>query len=705
MEDMRRQEVRELARLTAPLTAAQQGFFQGEYGRHRRSPTTALLLCLLLGGFGAHYFYFGRHRAGLLRLLLSWTLVPAVLALFEARTIGARAMRYNASLASELLLAMRDTVHEQSREVAALETLSTPMALPTSARAALYAPEERDNVAESAEDALIAAAYAGREHVNGATSGHHALDVVAISDEAGPLDGANGASHREYQRGAVSRPRLPASEYDTWYDGTLHAAPEPAANGQVSGAPAPDAGAIGPDAPQWVPVPDWSAGEPRPSRADAADHWAMPDLDRHDTFDDPIYPQISAAELFDGVSLDGVSFDGAAFAPPPEPLGSDRAAANPGIAAAAAGAAAAWADGEQPHSAPERDAIGQSEREPVFMYQAAPVSRRPSVHLGPPAADMGSGAWAANVAAQSSVPRRIGEDVGLASLGSLLAAGLADLLRDRPAPPRTRPLTQPAYAQPSTPLAPINNGLRPISAPLLRPPVDLEDPWAVSDSIRAPLAESPYLEPAFEGPTSAPQSDEAPAPDRHWLTAGAIGAVAAGGAALAAETMWEHHDTGEAPHVEPAQAFEAPVPAEPAIVTPADVEQPRDAAATAPQWDAAPIWQPGAVEPAIVEPAAAEPVTAPAPLYASTPSQGLRRRITHRLFVRKMAVLEGKVVAESSVERQVELVDDDAIMAERVRQATNSAAREALQNLLQLAPPEALPAIRAQLLSLDLDAN
>src|SRR5579859_4976209 len=89
MEDMRRHEVRELARLTARLDAAQQTFFQAEYGRHRRNPTTALLLCLLLGAFGAHYLYFGRVRAGLLRLAFCWTLVPLIMALFEAPTMEA----------------------------------------------------------------------------------------------------------------------------------------------------------------------------------------------------------------------------------------------------------------------------------------------------------------------------------------------------------------------------------------------------------------------------------------------------------------------------------------------------------------------------------------------------------------------------------------------------------------------------------------
>ena len=58
-------------------------------------------------------------------------------------------------------------------------------------------------------------------------------------------------------------------------------------------------------------------------------------------------------------------------------------------------------------------------------------------------------------------------------------------------------------------------------------------------------------------------------------------------------------------------------------------------------------------------------------------------------------------VAESSVERQVPVVSDDDEMAERIRNATNDAAREALQHLMETAPQEALPAIRMQLYALD----
>jgi TM2 domain-containing membrane protein YozV len=668
MEDMRRQEVRELARLTATLTAAQQAFFQGEYGRHRRNPTTALLLCLLLGGFGAHYFYFGRHRAGLLRLVLSWTLVPAVMALFEARTIGARAIRYNASLANELLLAMSDTVHHQPREVDALETLSTPMALPASGRAALYTPDEHDITADTAEAALIAAAYAGRESAhaaaaapNGATNGHSGL---AYSNGAP----ANGTSLPDSLSGAAAHPQLPASEYDMWYDHALHAVPVAATDGHANGALAEPATAVGPDAPQWVPLPEWPTPHSRALRAVPADDWSMPDLDHQDGSAAPAHPQIAATDLLGGTSFNvGLAGDLA-----------DRP--NPGIAAAAAGAAAAWAEHERPAPAGESDTPARADREPVFLYQAAPAARRPAVHYGPPPPPA-SGDWAQPGEGAPSLPRRLGEDAGLASLGSLLAAGLADLLRERPAPLRTRPLTQPPAAQ-SAVLAAPDSARRPsVSAPLPSPSLDPEDPWAVSASIRAPLAESPHLLPVPDDLTGAPEVDASAAIQHDWLALGAASGLATGGATLAADRLWAHEGAHLAVSDAPAWSSESPAAAE------------TDALARIAESELEPAWQP-----------APAPVATPE-AYVTTPSQGLRRRITHRLFVRKMAVLEGRVVAESSVERQVELIDDDAIMAERVRQATESAAREALENLLQLAPPEAVPAVRAQLRSLDLQAN
>lgn len=48
-----------------------------------KSKTTAILLCLFLGGFGAHRFYLGQSGVGLMYLIFCWTLIPALLALID----------------------------------------------------------------------------------------------------------------------------------------------------------------------------------------------------------------------------------------------------------------------------------------------------------------------------------------------------------------------------------------------------------------------------------------------------------------------------------------------------------------------------------------------------------------------------------------------------------------------------------------------
>jgi hypothetical protein len=570
-------------------------------------------------------------------------------------------VRYNASLASELLLAMQGTVHEQRPQVDALESLSVPTALPDRNRSALDSPDERDITADSAEAALIAAAYAGRERAH---AGYAAAPDGAIGDQR-PATFAeaarrNGDRPSDGWSADTAIPHLPASEYDTWYDDTLRAQPA-AANGHGNGALTHADGAIGPDAPQWVPLPQWPAPDSQPA---PAGDWAMPDLDHKNGSDVPAHPQFAAADLVDGSAF-GLRRQG-----------DDAERPNSAIAAAAAGAAAAWAEREEPALTAQSEAPAPTEREPVFMYQAAPAMRRPAVHLGPPAS-AGTADWADPSAGAPSLPRRLGEDAGLASLGSLLAAGLADLLRERPAPLRTRPLTQPPAFDAAAVTAPSSEPLRPVLLPLPSSSADQEDPWAVSASIRAPLVESPHLVPESEEPTFVAE-DGAPAVVHYdWLRQGADGAAVAGGDALAASSVWAQD--GAPPALSATLPWSSPLPA----------LSETSATAAPPAWRSAPV-----------------PVPVPdLDTRGATPSQALRRRIMHRLFVRKMAVLEGRVVAESSAERQVELIDDDDVMAERVRQATQSAAREALENLLQLAPLEALPAIRGQLRALDGEAN
>ncbi len=87
----------------------------------------------------------------------------------------------------------------------------------------------------------------------------------------------------------------------------------------------------------------------------------------------------------------------------------------------------------------------------------------------------------------------------------------------------------------------------------------------------------------------------------------------------------------------------------------------------------------------------------PEPALAAPLTPAVRRRLVQRVIVRKMAVLDGQVVAESTVERQVPVAADDHEMAQRIELATLDASREALNSLLMQAPEEARPSIQRQL--------
>jgi hypothetical protein len=164
MDTQRRDEIRELAHLTAHLSCAQQTFFQAEYGRHRRNPTTALVLCALLGGFGAHEFYFGRHRSGLLRLLFCWTLIPAVMALFDLREVAGRARHFNAILGQRIALASDESQ---------AEILRAPVA-ESEQQADYYSASEREARRQRLSDELAAA---------------FTLDRLRQATRPGPLSG------------------------------------------------------------------------------------------------------------------------------------------------------------------------------------------------------------------------------------------------------------------------------------------------------------------------------------------------------------------------------------------------------------------------------------------------------------------------------------------------------------------------------------
>ncbi|WP_020375108.1 NINE protein [Sulfobacillus thermosulfidooxidans] len=68
-----------------------------------KNKTTAGLLAIFLGGLGVHKFYLGQMGRGIVYLLFSWTLIPAVVGLIEGILYFAQAQdvfdaKYNTSV-------------------------------------------------------------------------------------------------------------------------------------------------------------------------------------------------------------------------------------------------------------------------------------------------------------------------------------------------------------------------------------------------------------------------------------------------------------------------------------------------------------------------------------------------------------------------------------------------------------------------------
>lgn len=99
---------------TDGMTQAQQAAFYSEYALQRKDPTTALLLSFFLGGVGAHKYYVGQDRQGLLRILFCWTLIPSVLGIVEAPLTPRRVREHNRRLAETLAQKVRVRVRDLS---------------------------------------------------------------------------------------------------------------------------------------------------------------------------------------------------------------------------------------------------------------------------------------------------------------------------------------------------------------------------------------------------------------------------------------------------------------------------------------------------------------------------------------------------------------------------------------------------------------
>lgn len=81
------------------LPADKQAIFFMQYNASCKNITVALLLNFFLGGVGAHKFYLNKTTEGFIYLLLSWTLLPAVVAFFELFLESYYVRKYNEDVA------------------------------------------------------------------------------------------------------------------------------------------------------------------------------------------------------------------------------------------------------------------------------------------------------------------------------------------------------------------------------------------------------------------------------------------------------------------------------------------------------------------------------------------------------------------------------------------------------------------------------
>lgn len=93
----------ELQEIVSDLPSDKQATFFIQYNAQRKNPTTAVVLALLLGAFGAHKFYLGQTGMGILYLVFFWTYIPGIVGFIEAFTISRTVIRQNREAARETM--------------------------------------------------------------------------------------------------------------------------------------------------------------------------------------------------------------------------------------------------------------------------------------------------------------------------------------------------------------------------------------------------------------------------------------------------------------------------------------------------------------------------------------------------------------------------------------------------------------------------
>lgn len=87
---------------TATMSPQQAAWFSAEYNSVRKDEMMGALLAFFLGTFGAHHFYLGRNRLGILYAVFFWTGVPTICGVVECFLMPGRVRAFNFAQATEI---------------------------------------------------------------------------------------------------------------------------------------------------------------------------------------------------------------------------------------------------------------------------------------------------------------------------------------------------------------------------------------------------------------------------------------------------------------------------------------------------------------------------------------------------------------------------------------------------------------------------
>ena len=93
---------KEYKHLVKKMSLGQQMVFDNEFELRCRQPSLGVVYALLLGWFGFHRFWLNDRQGGLVFLVFSWTLLPALFSIFDALCMRELCTGYNNRLAKQL---------------------------------------------------------------------------------------------------------------------------------------------------------------------------------------------------------------------------------------------------------------------------------------------------------------------------------------------------------------------------------------------------------------------------------------------------------------------------------------------------------------------------------------------------------------------------------------------------------------------------